>query len=111
MVFVSRQIARLQASFDKSVAEKEELTHNIEQTQGRLTRAGKLTTGLADEQIRWAESVKVWSYKGGRGLIIIVLLCRFRNSKKRLVTWWVMFLWLQPAWLTMEPSLHHTETG
>ena len=71
---VSRQIARLQASFDKSVAEKEELTHNIEQTQGRLTRAGKLTTGLADEQIRWAESVKVWSDEGGRGLIIIFII-------------------------------------
>ena len=41
------------------MAEKEQLTHNIGQTQARLKRAAKLTTGLADEQIRWAESVKV----------------------------------------------------
>lgn len=53
------QIADLQASYERSVAEKEELTRNIEKTQARLDRAAKLTTGLADEQIRWAESVKV----------------------------------------------------
>ena len=53
------QIAKLQASYDKSVAEKEELTQNINTTAARLNRAAKLTTGLADEQIRWAESVKV----------------------------------------------------
>lgn len=53
------KIADLQASYEKSVAEKERLTHNIEETQARLKRAAKLTTGLADEQVRWAESVKV----------------------------------------------------
>ena len=53
------KIARLQASYEKSVSEKEELTQNIGQTQSRLKRAAKLTTGLADEQVRWAESVKV----------------------------------------------------
>ena len=41
------------------MAEQEELTKNISQTQARLQRASKLTTGLADEQIRWSESVKV----------------------------------------------------
>ena len=53
------QIAQLQASYEKSVAEQEELTKNINQTQARLKRASKLTTGLADEQVRWAESVKI----------------------------------------------------
>ena len=53
------QIAELQASYEKSVNEKDTLTKNIEQTQSRLKRAAKLTTGLADEQVRWAESVKV----------------------------------------------------
>ena len=63
-----RQIADLQASYERSVAEKEELTRNIEKTQARLDRAAKLTTGLADEQIRWAESVKVSLHplQGGR---------------------------------------------
>uniref|UniRef100_A0A1X7UKU1 AAA+ ATPase domain-containing protein n=2 Tax=Amphimedon queenslandica TaxID=400682 RepID=A0A1X7UKU1_AMPQE len=55
---VEAKIAQLQASYEKSVAEKEELTKNIRQTQARLQRASKLTTGLADEQIRWSESVK-----------------------------------------------------
>lgn len=53
------QIADLQASYERSVSEKEELTQNIEKTQARLDRAAKLTTGLADEQIRWAETVTV----------------------------------------------------
>ena len=39
--------------------EQQELTKNIGETQARLKRAAKLTTGLADEQVRWAESVKV----------------------------------------------------
>ncbi|KAL5497489.1 hypothetical protein EMCRGX_G013964 [Ephydatia muelleri] len=50
--------AELQAGFEKSVDEKDKLTKNMEQTQARLKRAAKLTTGLADEQVRWAESVK-----------------------------------------------------
>ena len=49
----------MQASYERSVSEKEELTQNIEKTQARLDRAAKLTTGLADEQIRWAETVTV----------------------------------------------------
>lgn len=55
------QIAELKASYDKSLAEKEELSQNIQTTADRLKRASKLTTALADEQIRWAESVEVWS--------------------------------------------------
>jgi dynein heavy chain len=55
---VEAKIAHLQASYEKSVAEKETLTQNIQQTQSRLGRAAKLTTGLADEQVRWAESVE-----------------------------------------------------
>ena len=55
------QIAELQAGYEKSVDEKDKLTKNMEQTQARLKRAAKLTTGLADEQVRWAESVKVSS--------------------------------------------------
>lgn len=53
------QIAELESSYEQSVAEKESLTTNIEKTQARLKRAAKLTTGLADEQVRWTESVEV----------------------------------------------------
>ena len=62
LIPLSPQIAELQASYDCSVQEQQELTKNIEETQARLKRAAKLTTGLADEQIRWAESVKVQTY-------------------------------------------------
>lgn len=53
------QIAELESSYERSVTEKENLTTNIEKTQARLKRAAKLTTGLADEQVRWSESVEV----------------------------------------------------
>ena len=62
LIVLSSQIAELQASYDRSVQEQQELTKNIEETQARLKRAAKLTTGLADEQVRWAESVKVRTY-------------------------------------------------
>ncbi len=47
--------------YERSVAEQEELTTNIDKTQARLKRAAKLTTGLADEQVRWAESVETFN--------------------------------------------------
>lgn len=53
------QIADLERSYEQSVADKERLTKNISETQVRLQRAAKLTTGLADEQVRWTESVEV----------------------------------------------------
>ena len=53
------QIAELKAAYDQSLAEKEELSQNIQTTADRLKRASKLTTALADEQVRWAESVEV----------------------------------------------------
>ena len=56
---VEAKIAALQNQYDRSVAEKEELSRNIQQTADRLQRASKLTTALADEEIRWDLSVKV----------------------------------------------------
>ena len=53
------QIADLESQYEFSVNEKERLTKNIGETQARLKRAAKLTTGLADEKIRWSESVQV----------------------------------------------------
>ncbi|BFZ25685.1 hypothetical protein BsWGS_28724 [Bradybaena similaris] len=54
---VEAKIAQLQKSYDDSVAEKLKLERNIATTAGRLKRSSKLTTALADEQIRWKESV------------------------------------------------------
>ena len=56
------QIAELEASYECSLTEKEELTKSIAETEARLKRAAKLTIGLADEQVRWSESIEVSSY-------------------------------------------------
>ena len=92
----------MQASYEKSVAEQEELTKNINQTQARLKRASKLTTGLADEQVRWAESVKVRRKRGRKEkeeeekndpVHCVYYLIFYRNWRKRLIMLLVMFLW------------------
>uniref|UniRef100_A0A8C5LU47 Dynein axonemal heavy chain 6 n=1 Tax=Leptobrachium leishanense TaxID=445787 RepID=A0A8C5LU47_9ANUR len=54
---VEEQIKELQEQFDKSLGEKESLAKTMALTQARLNRAGKLTSALADEQIRWQESI------------------------------------------------------
>ncbi|EGD81584.1 dynein heavy chain 6 [Salpingoeca rosetta] len=55
---VEGKIKALQKQYKQSVAAKEELERNMERTAARLSRAGKLQTALADEQVRWAETVK-----------------------------------------------------
>ncbi|XP_059176449.1 dynein axonemal heavy chain 6-like [Physella acuta] len=54
---VEKQIKGLQAIFDKSLAEKKGLERSMAVTAARLKRSSKLTTALADEQVRWEESV------------------------------------------------------
>ncbi|KAK7497834.1 hypothetical protein BaRGS_00010968 [Batillaria attramentaria] len=58
---VEGKIAQLQKSYDNSVAEKQKLERNIATTAGRLKRAAKLTTALADEQVRWSETVETFN--------------------------------------------------
>ncbi|PNF42626.1 hypothetical protein B7P43_G01296, partial [Cryptotermes secundus] len=50
---VEKQIAQLEASYDASLAEKTELERVIDLTANRLTRAGRLTSALGDEQVLW----------------------------------------------------------
>uniref|UniRef100_UPI00398F6457 dynein axonemal heavy chain 6 isoform X2 n=1 Tax=Pristiophorus japonicus TaxID=55135 RepID=UPI00398F6457 len=47
----------LQEQYDRSIEEKKNLARTMELTQARLVHAGKLTAALADEQIRWQESI------------------------------------------------------
>ncbi|XP_015279206.1 PREDICTED: dynein heavy chain 6, axonemal [Gekko japonicus] len=54
---VEEQIQELQDQYEKSVNEKESLARTMALTQARLTRAGKLTAALGDEQVRWEESI------------------------------------------------------
>uniref|UniRef100_A0A7N8WQ61 Dynein, axonemal, heavy chain 6 n=1 Tax=Mastacembelus armatus TaxID=205130 RepID=A0A7N8WQ61_9TELE len=55
---VENQIKVLQKQFESSVNEKEDLVNTMALTQAQLTRAGKLTSALGDEQVRWEESVE-----------------------------------------------------
>eukprot|EP00898_Chlorokybus_atmophyticus_P006606 jgi/Chlat1/6947/Chrsp52S06617 len=50
---VEAQVADLQKQLDDAQAESESLKFQAAQTSKRLQRAGKLTSGLADEQVRW----------------------------------------------------------
>ncbi|KAJ8245285.1 hypothetical protein GJAV_G00269100 [Gymnothorax javanicus] len=54
---VEDQIKVLKDQFESSVSEKEALARTMAQTETRLTRAGKLTASLGDEQVRWQESI------------------------------------------------------
>jgi len=51
------KVAELQATCDATVAEKTRLQDAADTTAKRLVRAGKLTGGLADEGVRWNETV------------------------------------------------------
>ncbi|KAM6471116.1 dynein axonemal heavy chain 6 [Liasis olivaceus] len=54
---VEEQIQELQDQYETSVNEKENLARTMALTQARLTRAGRLTAALGDEQVRWEESI------------------------------------------------------
>jgi dynein heavy chain len=51
------KVAALNKLCDETVAEKEELQNQSDLTANRLVRAEKLTGGLADEGVRWRETV------------------------------------------------------
>ncbi|KAJ9576326.1 hypothetical protein L9F63_006826, partial [Diploptera punctata] len=55
---VEKQIAQLEASYDASLAEKMELEVIMDVTANRLIRAGRLTSALGNEQVRWEQSIK-----------------------------------------------------
>ncbi|KAG8128294.1 hypothetical protein E2320_015160, partial [Naja naja] len=55
-------IAHLQAKYKGTLATKEELEMKCDQCEQRLNRADKLINGLADERIRWQETVQKLDY-------------------------------------------------
>ncbi|XP_050800280.1 dynein axonemal heavy chain 6 isoform X6 [Gopherus flavomarginatus] len=55
---VEDQIQALQDQYERSLEDKESLARTMALTQARLTRAGKLTAALGDEQVRWEESIR-----------------------------------------------------
>lgn len=54
---VELQLDRLKAVYENSVSSKKMLVEKMDETTRRLSRASKLTTALADEQVRWTDSV------------------------------------------------------
>ena len=74
---VENQIKELQNQYEFSVSEKKKLEHSIQQTSSRLKRASKLTTALADEQVRWKESIEVFDKELGNvvGNVFIAAAC------------------------------------
>ncbi|KAI9363382.1 dynein heavy chain and region D6 of dynein motor-domain-containing protein [Zopfochytrium polystomum] len=54
---VESQLDKLKQKYETSIKSKKVLAEKMEETTRRLARASKLTLALADEQIRWTESV------------------------------------------------------
>ncbi|KAI9348792.1 dynein heavy chain and region D6 of dynein motor-domain-containing protein [Zopfochytrium polystomum] len=54
---VENQLDKLKQKYESSIASKKILADKMEETTLRLARASKLTLALADEQVRWSESV------------------------------------------------------
>ena len=57
------KVAALKATLEATLAEKKQLEDDTALTQGRLQRAEKLTVGLADEHVRWQETVSTLDEK------------------------------------------------
>jgi len=58
---VQAQIAQLQQTFDDSLEEKERLVKQQALTQARMARAGKLTSALSDEAVRWEQKIAIYN--------------------------------------------------
>lgn len=58
MDIVMKMVGDLQKQYEDNKREKDRLDSSIRSTAVQLENAAKLTTGLASEQIRWAEQVQ-----------------------------------------------------
>ncbi|BFG02702.1 dynein heavy chain 6 axonemal [Drosophila madeirensis] len=55
---VEAKIQTLRDSLDEKQREFQVIQANVDLTYGRINRAGRLTSALSDEQVRWRETVK-----------------------------------------------------
>lgn len=55
---VQAKVQKLKDEYDASKKEKDDLDANILKTKMMLDNSGKLTQGLADEHVRWKETIK-----------------------------------------------------
>lgn len=56
---IQNKIKKLQDQYNEAVNNLANLEYNIELSEARLNRSGRLTSALADEEIRWQENMKV----------------------------------------------------
>lgn len=59
---VEAKIQALKDSIDQKSREFQVIQDAVDLTYGRLNRAGRLTSALSDEEIRWKETVEVSTY-------------------------------------------------
>ena len=55
---MEEKVAKLEKEYNDNKQEKDKLDKDIQTTADRLIRAEELTVGLADEQVRWKETVE-----------------------------------------------------
>ncbi|KAJ3111626.1 Dynein heavy chain 6, axonemal [Phlyctochytrium bullatum] len=60
---VENQLDKLKQKYETSIASKKTLAEKMEETTRRLSRASQLTLALADEQVRWMESIETLNMK------------------------------------------------
>ncbi|KAI8620571.1 dynein heavy chain and region D6 of dynein motor-domain-containing protein [Chytriomyces sp. MP71] len=71
---VEDQLDKLKETYENSIKSKKVLADKMEETTQRLARASKLTLALADEQIRWTESVASMNFLIGQ-LVGNIFIC------------------------------------
>ncbi|KAG7477961.1 hypothetical protein MATL_G00075170 [Megalops atlanticus] len=62
LAVVEEGIASLEATYRDCLAKRDELDHKCSLCEARLVRADKLIGGLADEKVRWSETVQNLEY-------------------------------------------------
>lgn len=54
---INAKIEELEFMFNEKMKQKEDLTKKIEECETKLERAKKLTDGLSEESVRWAQDI------------------------------------------------------
>lgn len=94
---IEAHIQKLKDNIDKKNSEFKVIQDNVDLTMGRLNRAGRLTSALADEELRWGQIVKdltaeLWAIPGDVLIAsaYVAYVSPFPSSyRKRMASRWV----------------------
>ncbi|ALC45571.1 CG41497 [Drosophila busckii] len=106
------KLAEIQAEFEHAVAEKQKCQNEADKTTFTIDLAHRLVNGLANENVRWRESVQSLQAKIGTlpGDILLIssflsyVGCFTRRYREELQ----LKMWL-PSFRKMDPHIPHTE--